>query len=509
MIKRAPQVLIILDGFGTRPEQEHNAIYQAQPKNYLQWLDTYPHTTLEASGEEVGLLPGMIGNSEVGHLTLGAGRRCRQSVSEISHAIEDGTFFTDKVLIRRFTELVDTSKRLHIMGLLSDAGVHSHIDHLKALIRLAAEKGVKQVIVHPFLDGRDVAPKTAAYYFEQLEEALKEIPQGIIGTIHGRFYAMDRDTRWARTKESYLVLTRTHEPSYTSWQEALEKSYDQNITDEFIKPLSLHPDAAFKRGDGLVFFNFRADRARQLTQALIEEKFPHFKTRPLDLSWIITFTSYNQDFPVDVLLRKRTIQNTLCDVLEKQQVPLFTCAETEKYAHVTYFFNGGREVIHQNETRILIPSKRQFESYAEVPHMSAKEITDSVLGALSKNNYGFYLINFANPDMVGHTGDFEATIAAIKFIDQELERMYTRVVKELNGIMYITGDHGKAEDMWDAQVGQPRTAHTCNKVPFLYLSEEAPFGKEVQNLTELADVSPFILKNLGIELPDEMKRTTE
>ncbi len=500
---KAPHVLIILDGFGYRAATDDNAIAQAHPVNINEWMQTYPYTTLSASGIFVGLLPHMIGNSEVGHLAIGSGRRVMQPVAEITHQIDTGTFFTDKVLDKCFNELVGTPKRLHIMGLLSDAGVHSHIYHLKALIKLAHEKNIEQLIIHPFLDGRDVPPKTAATYLTQLEEALSS--DGIIGTLHGRFYAMDRDNNWDRTKESYRVLTQSQKPQATHWREALEKSYEAGITDEFFKPIALHESAEIRRQDAVVFFNFRADRARQLTRALIKYDFSAFHSWPLDLSWMLTFTSYQEDFPVDVLLRKKMVQNTLFDVLEKNQFPLFSIAETEKYAHITYFFNGGREVIRQHETRILIPSKRHHETYASVPCMSAPEITDTVLAALKQNNHKFYLINFANADMVGHSGDFDATVKAIQCLDIELERLYNKIVKELKGTLYITADHGKAEEMWDSEVGQPRTAHTTNPVPFIYITPENKGLDTPLPLTELADIAPFLLRNLGLAVPSEME----
>lgn len=500
---QAPHVLIILDGFGYRQKADDNAIVKAHPANFTTWMSKYPHTTLSASGIYVGLLPHMIGNSEVGHLTMGSGRRILQPVAEITHQIDTGAFYTDKVLDKRFNELIGTSKRLHLMGLLSDAGVHSHIDHLKALIKLAQKKNFEQIIVHPFLDGRDVPPKTAAFYLTELEEALAS--SGIIGSLHGRFYAMDRDTNWDRTKESYKVLTQTQKSSVATWQEALEKSYTAGITDEFFKPVALHESAAIRRNDAVVFFNFRADRARQLTRALIVDDFTAFHTRNLDLSWMLTFTSYQADFPVDVLLRKKMVQNTLFDVLEKHEFPLFSIAETEKYAHITYFFNGGREVIRQHETRILIPSKKHHETYASIPCMSAPEITEAVLFALNQNNHRFYLVNFANADMVGHSGDFDATVKAIHCLDYELGRLYKKIVEELKGTLYITADHGKAEEMWDSHVGQPRTAHTTNPVPFLYIGPDTNASVPLP-LTELADIAPFLLTNLGLEVPLEMSK---
>ncbi len=509
-MNKSPHVLIILDGFGDRAEQDNNAIYHAKPEHYAMLLKKYPHTTLQAAGPAVGLLPHMIGNSEVGHLTIGSGRRIKQPVAEITDKIDDGSFFSDPLLINRFEELSGTSQRLHIMGLLSDGAVHSHIYHLKALIKLAQEKNIKTVIVHPFLDGRDVAPQTAGLYLSELEEALHAMPEdkkGIIGTLHGRFYAMDRDNHWDRTEKSYRVLTEPQKPLYTSWQEALKDSYDKGITDEFIEPVTLHSAAAIKKDDAVIFYNFRADRARQLTRAFIEDEFSAFSTQPLDLSWMLTFTAYHPDFPVDVLLRKRTVHNTFFDILEKHNIPLFTIAETEKYAHVTYFFNGGREVIHQNETRILIPSQRHYETYAKVPTMSAPEITDTALHALERNNHRFYLINYANADMVGHSGNFEATVEAITCLDHELKRLYAKIITELNGTMYITADHGNAEDMWDTTVSQPRTAHTTNPVPFLYVTKNAQDSLALSDLSELSglsDIAPFILKKLGLEVPKEM-----
>jgi 2,3-bisphosphoglycerate-independent phosphoglycerate mutase len=500
---QAPHVLIILDGFGYRQEIDDNAILKAHPANFSSWMSKYPHSTLSASGIFVGLLPHMIGNSEVGHMTIGSGRRIVQPVAEITHQIATGAFYADKIVEKRFNELIDTPKRLHFMGLLSDAGVHSHIDHLKALIKCAQIKKIEQIIVHPFLDGRDVPPKTAAFYLSQLEEALGN--SGIIGSLHGRFYAMDRDNNWDRTKESYKILTQTQKQSATSWQEALEKSYAAGITDEFFKPVALHESAAIKRQDAVVFFNFRADRARQLTGALVAEDFSSFTTRHLDLSSMLTFTSYHEDFPVDVLLRKKIVQNTLFDVLEKHEFPLFSIAETEKYAHITYFFNGGRELIRQHETRILIPSKKHHETYASIPCMSAPEITDAVISALNQNKHRFYLVNFANADMVGHSGDFAATVKAIHCLDYELGRLYKKIVEELKGTLYITADHGKAEEMWDFQVGQPRTAHTTNHVPFLYIGSDENASARLP-LTELADIAPFILKNLGLEVPLEMSK---
>lgn len=504
-MKQGPHVLVILDGFGYRHAHDHNAIYEGHPENFLRWLTEYPSVTIKASGTHVGLLPHMIGNSEVGHLTIGSGRIIKQPVTLISDSIQDGSFFKNPLLIERFKKLAHSKKRLHLAGLLSDAGVHSHIDHLLALIEMAKMQGITSIVVHPFLDGRDVPPESAAQYLTILEKALKPIKNGIIGTMHGRFYAMDRDNHWERIERSYKVLTNPQKPHFFTWQQALAASYDQKVTDEFFVPVTLHHAAYIQPGDALVLFNFRADRARELTRALINKSFTEFTTHPLHLDWIVTFTSYHPDFPVDVLLQKSVVHNTFFDVLERAEKHIFTIAETEKYAHVTYFFNGGREVIHQNETRILIPSKRHYATYALVPEMSAPEITNAVLQSLRENHHDFYLINYANADMVGHSGDYLATCKAVKCLDDMLAKLYERVVKQLNGTLYITADHGKAEEMYDIALRQPRTAHTTNKVPFLYINQKE-WGKPSDlPLEELADIAPFILEKLGLPIPDQMR----
>lgn len=514
-MKYGPHVLVILDGYGYRHEHDHNAIYEARPEHILRWINEYPSTTLKASGVHVGLLPHMIGNSEVGHLTIGSGRVIKQAVAHIHDDILNGSFFRNKQLIKNFTEIASTNRRLHIMGLLSDAGVHSRIEHLFALIKMAHAHGVKDIVVHPFLDGRDVPPQSAAYYLEQLENALKPIERGIIGTMHGRFYAMDRDNHWERTERSYKVLTMPFPHQFTTWRQALADSYDKAITDEFFMPITLHEHAYIQPDEALIFFNFRADRARQLTEACIAPQLTQMNNKQhVQLLWMLTFTNYFTDssiiggstFPVQILFERPVVPNTFFDVLEQEQKHIFTCAETEKYAHVTYFFNGGREIIHQNETRILIPSKRHYATYAQIPQMSAPEITQTVLHGLQENSHDFYLINYANADMVGHSGDYLATVKAIKVLDDELAKLYTRVIEQLNGTLYITADHGKAEEMWDIQLNQPRTAHTTNKVPFIYINKSD--HSSVEHLKELADIAPFMLKNMKCRVPKEMNKAS-
>ncbi len=503
-MKRRPHLLIVLDGFGYRSDHEYNAIFHGKPKHLISWMATYPHSLLHASGHFVGLLPNMIGNSEVGHLTLGSGRIVKQPILQLHEQIASGSFFKNNLLIERFNSIKKSGKRLHLMGLLSDGGVHSHIDHLLALIKMAHQQGIESVVVHCFLDGRDTPPQSAAHYLRILEDALADIPSGKIGTLHGRFYAMDRDNHWERTERSYKIITSPHKPQFSHWQEALTHSYNFAITDEFFVPVSLHEDAACTEGELLIFFNFRADRARQLTKALIEPLEVPFSTQGIAYSSMITCTSYSHDFKVAVLIHKAKVYDTFFDRLELSHKRIFTIAETEKYAHVTYFFNGGKELVRPNETRILIPSKRHFATYAQTPKMSAPEITDTVLHALKEDAHDFYLINYANADMVGHSGDFHATCEAVTCLDTQLDRIYQEVVELRNGTLYITADHGKAEDMWDFQANQPRTAHTTNKVPFIVIQKDIIDIPAILP-TELATVAPYILNHLGLPIPAEMK----
>lgn len=495
-MKNKPSMLIILDGFGYSKAKKYNAIYQAHTL-VMKWFKQFPSTLLKASGTAVGLLKGMIGNSEVGHLTIGAGRIIKQPVSILHDQIKNGSFFKNKDLIKLFKLLKKSDGTLHLMGLLSDAGVHSHEENLHALLKLAAKVGIKNVIIHPFLDGRDVPPKSAEIYLKKLNHKIKKYNLGKIGSIHGRFYAMDRDKNWNRTQKSYEVLTKPPSPiKFKNWQEALKHFYEEGITDEFIPPTALSNNAYIQEGDGILFFNFREDRARQLTQAIVDPKFKYFpKKKQINYSWIVTGVQYHPDFPVDsVLYIKEEIKNTFFDYLEKQRKKIFSIAETEKYAHITYFFNGGREIIRPNETRVLIPSKSYKHTYADIPEMSAKEIADAVLSSLKNDLQDFYLINFANPDMVAHSGDLEATIKALKFIDKQLRRIYKVMIEKLDGTIYITSDHGNAEDLFNVTMDQPRTAHTTNPVPFIVLTKKVQ--KQKLRLNKLSDIAPYILKKI-------------
>jgi 2,3-bisphosphoglycerate-independent phosphoglycerate mutase len=512
-----PTMLIILDGFGYRKETEGNAIKLAKMKYWEQWSKIYPSVLLNASGNAVGLPSGFIGNSEVGHVCIGSGRIVKTILARFSKEIENKTFFKNKLLISNFEKLKKENKTLHLMGLLSDGGVHSHELHLFALIELAKKVGLNNVLIHPFLDGRDVSPKSAATYLANLENVCKKFNLGQIATIHGRFFAMDRDNNWDRTQISYNTLCIPQENlSPTTWQQALEDSYKKNIFDEFFVPTQIIKNATIQQDDGIVFFNFRPDRARQLTQTFIDPKFDHFVTKDLNstkktLSFFISTTRYKKDFEQfnnQILFEKEKIEHTFLDEISAQtNKKVFIIAETEKYAHVTYFFRGETEKKLPNEEYTLIPSIKA-KDYVHHPEMSAPKITQAILESLQKNLAYFYLVNFANPDMVGHSGNLEATIKACKCIDEQLEKIYIEVVEKQNGTIFITGDHGNAEEMIDSS-GNPKTSHTTNPVVFMAINKKF----ELKNIQEectpqfgISNIAPTILQFLGLKIPKEMNK---
>lgn len=498
-MKANPTALIILDGFGYREEKKYNAIAHARMPYFNAWWQTYRHAILQASGPAVGLPDNMIGNSEVGHLTIGAGRVFDQPMKIWLDSITDGSFEQNKTLQKECEKLIAVEGRLHIIGLLSDAGVHGHEQQLHAIIKYAAKAGIKKIIVHAILDGRDVAPQSAHDYLHRLEQITKQYDQHhvVIGSIHGRFYSMDRDNHWDRIEKSYRVLTQQPLVPYESWQRVLERHYAHNITDEFIVPTPLCDDVILHNGDGIIFCNIRPDRARQLTMCFVDsEKIP-FIIKPLNLTFFITPVDYGGNIKTEVLFEKEKISNTLKDVLAEHGKTIFTIAETEKYAHVTYFFRGHHEKPVATETLHMIPSL-ELPTYVLHPEMSAQEITDAVVQSLENNSADFYLINYANADMVGHSGDFNATIKAVEYLDQQLGVLYEEIVQKRDGTLYITADHGKAEDMFDEISGQPRTAHTDNSVPFLIIKNGTDNSSDLE-LKELADIAPFILRNMGIQ----------
>lgn len=490
-----PILLIILDGFGCAPTTRYNAILQAKTPNLHTWLQSYPSAIIEASGTAVGLPQGFIGNSEVGHLTIGAGRIIKQPLTIINEAIADGSFFTNTILTRHLTQLSQTGHPLHLIGLLSDAGVHSYIQHLFAFLHAAKNAGIKKVFVHAFLDGRDVPQKSADNYIQELEKYMHQENLGVLASISGRFYAMDRDNNIERTKACYDIISQKQIPPFNSYREALDSYYAQGIFDEFIPPTQLVSEGIIHDGDGVICFNFRPDRIRQFAYMLIEAMHPK-------IAWMITPFSYGNDIQTATMFDRPAINNTLKEVLAANHKTIFSIAETEKYAHVTYFFNGEKEQLVKGETRVIIPSIKT-ESFAEYPCMRAPEITDTIIKSLETNPSDFYVINYANADMVGHTGNLQATIKAVECLDHELGRLWN-VVQKMHGTMYITADHGKAEIMVDEQTGEPRKAHTTSPVPFIMLDDKHK-GFEKLPLHQLSDVAPYIVQHMGIKIPHEMK----
>ncbi|TET06706.1 2,3-bisphosphoglycerate-independent phosphoglycerate mutase [Candidatus Dependentiae bacterium] len=500
---KGPVVLIIMDGLGYRKESEYNAVYHANTPVFDHLFATYPHAILAASGCAVGLPDGYIGNSEVGHITLGAGRSIKQIVTQIQDSIADGSFFHNKVLLDNFKKLKKDAT-LHIMGLLSDSGVHSHQQQFYATMRAAYECGITNIVVHPFLDGRDVLPRSARAYLQQLDDFMKQLGVGIIGSIQGRWYAMDRDGNWDRTKQAYNVLTTKQKHQFTNWNEALSYYYDKDITDEFIPPTQFTDKAVIADGDGIAMLNFRADRARQLTQCFVDPHFDKFPITHIRLAFFITPVAYGSNLNTASLFPTKLIHHTLKELLVDAGKSIFSIAETEKYAHVTYFFGGGREKAFPGEKQIMIKSI-SVKTYENHPCMSAPEITKTVLDSLAHEPKDFYLINYANPDMVGHSGNFEATVKAVECVDKQLKELYKVVIDQMNGTLFITADHGNAELMYDKEKQQPHTAHTTSDVPFVMIQKGWEGKRLAYPMKTIADVVPVILTEMRISVPKEMK----
>ncbi|HEV2600972.1 MAG TPA: 2,3-bisphosphoglycerate-independent phosphoglycerate mutase [Candidatus Babeliales bacterium] len=503
MKRSIPTALVILDGFGYSDKKDHNAIHHAKTPNLDAWFSEYPHTLLNAAGAAVGLPNGYMSNSEVGHITIGTGRVLVQPVTMIHNAITNKSFFSNKTLLANVKKIHDCGGSLHIMGLLSDAGVHSDLELLYAILGVAYQQKIARVFIHAFLDGRDAPPKSAVQYLEQLDQALMTFEYGSIASLHGRFYAMDRNNNWDRTEKSYRVLVDGQPSVAQSWDEVIQDRYDNGVTDEFIEPVQLDPTSTVQDGDGIIFINFREDRARQLTAAFVDPEFKKFKTKGITLSCFITPIQYDPTLKTTVLFEQQAPRNTLKDVLAAHHKTIFSIAETEKYAHVTYFFTGKKEYGISGETVKMIPSLI-VDSYAQHPCMSAVEITKAVCDSLEDNPCDFYLINYANTDMVGHSGDFDATVQAVECLDEQLEQLFALIVEKMDGVLYITADHGKAEEMASGAGNVPRTAHTNNPVPFIMMSRERSKAVDLQSLKGLADIAPFILKNMGIAVPREM-----
>jgi len=493
---------MILDGFGLSSNKDGNAIYNANTPNFDYLMKTYPNTTLGASGLAVGLPEGQMGNSEVGHLNIGAGRVVYQEYTRISKDIEGGNFYKNPVLLAAIKNAHKKNKALHLFGLLSDGGVHSHIDHLKALLKLAKNEGMDKVFLHSFLDGRDVPPANAKTYFEEIQEYMKDIGVGEIATISGRYYAMDRDRRWERTKRAYDAIVYGEGLEAETAIEALEASYKRNETDEFVQPTVIkkdgNPVATVEDGDSIIFFNFRPDRARQLTYALVDEEFDGFERTP-PKTFFVCMTQYDEKLTdVKVAYEPLSLDNIFAKVLAENNLRQLRIAETEKYAHVTFFFNGGVEKSYPGEDRVLIPSPK-VATYDLKPEMSAYEVCERVLEKIEEDIYDVIILNFANPDMVGHTGVYEAAVKAIETVDECMGRIY-RAILDKGGILFITADHGNAEQMFNAENNGAHTAHTTNPVPFILVSDT----RYELSPGILADIAPTMLDLLKIEKPEEM-----
>lgn len=495
-MSKQPVLLMILDGWGLAPASAGNAAAMANTPNLDKYFAEYPHTTLQASGKFVGLPEGQIGNSEVGHLNIGAGRIIYQNLTRITKAIEDGDFFTNPVLCDVMAKTKANDSSLHLMGLVSDGGVHSHLTHLLALVKMAKEQGLKNIYIHAFLDGRDVGPKTAAGYLKQLQQALKEIGAGRIATVSGRYYPMDRDKRWERVERGYRAIVLGEGKLAADPIAAVEESYAAGVTDEFVEPIVIEGvDGRVKAGDGVVFFNFRPDRARQLTRALNDKEFPYFE-RPgsaLPVNFVC-MTQYDATIDAPVAYPPETYADTLGQLLADKGMHQLRIAETEKYAHVTFFFNGGVEEPNKNEERILIASPK-VATYDLQPEMSAEEVTQALLAELDKDKFDVIILNFANPDMVGHTGVLPAAIKAMEKVDECVGRIVSKV-QSLGGSICITADHGNLEHMVEAD-GQPNTAHTTNVVPFILISDK----QYKLHSGILADIAPTMLELLNLEKP--------
>lgn len=494
----APVMLVILDGFGMGDQLDKtNAVVQAKPFCFNQLWDMYPHTTLEASGLAVGLPDGQMGNSEVGHLNLGSGRIVYQDLTRITKDVESGDFYKRPVI----KELYKVAKKqsLHIIGLVSDGNVHCSLEHIKAVIKGAHDNGIERVYVHALLDGRDVAPQCAKVYLKELESYMADVHCGKIATVSGRYYGMDRDNRWDREELAYNAIVNGQGETAASACEAVQQSYDKDVTDEFVIPTVIDHEGTIKNGDAIIFCNFRPDRGRELTKALVLPEFDGFQREPLSI-YMATMTKYEDGLPVHIVYEKDTLPETLGEVLSMGGYRQLRIAETEKYAHVTYFFNGGKEEPFDGEDRILVKSP-QVATYDLQPEMSAYEVTDRVVEAIESSRYDMIILNFANPDMVGHTGSFQAAVKAVQAVDSCLVRIVA-AIRSKHGHLLVTADHGNAEVMVNHETGKVHTAHTTNLVPLILVSDE--HKSDHLEAGKLCDIAPTLLDLAGINKPASM-----
>ncbi len=501
-----PVLLIILDGFGYREACDHNAICQARKPHWNFFWNTYPHTTIDASEKWVGLPAAQMGNSEVGHLNIGSGRVVQQEYTRIDGAIVSGEFFKNPVLNKAVTTARENNSALHILGLLSPGGVHSHQAQIAAMVEMASASGVKNIYVHAFLDGRDTPPRSAAAALEFIQNKCARIKGARIATVTGRYYAMDRDQRWERVQAAYELLTQGkaqyHAPDALS---ALDLAYARGENDEFVQATAISSDGApaqMRDGDAVVFMNFRADRARQMTRALTDPGFSGFQRAVVPrFGYFCTLTSYGEDFKLPAAFLPQSISNGFGEYLASRGLKQLRIAETEKYAHVTYFFNGGVETPYPGEDRVMVPSPK-VATYDLKPEMSAFEVTDKLVAAIQSRNYHAIVCNYANGDMVGHTGNLGAAIRAIEVLDECVGRV-VKTMQEAGGEVLVTADHGNAELMHDEVTHQAHTAHTLNVVPLLYVGRKA----KISSGGALLDVAPTLLRMMGLPQPQEMTGT--
>ncbi len=500
-----PVVLIILDGWGLREEKENNAIAAASTPVWDRLWNEGAHTALDTSGSSVGLPSGQMGNSEVGHLNLGSGRVVYQEFTRVSRSIRTGSFFSNATLTGAVDIAVDNESAVHILGLLSPGGVHSHEEHIHAMVKLAAERGAKKIFVHAFLDGRDMPPKSAMASLQAMDEVFAEVGNGRIASIVGRYFAMDRDHRWERILKAYDLITRGKaEYVAANAVEGLEMAYARGETDEFVDATAIIPAGEEKvcvcDGDVIISMNYRSDRARQITRSFIEKDFDAFQREVVpDLGIFVSLTEYNKEWDIPVAFPAERLENVFGEYISRLGLRQLRLAETEKYAHVTFFFNGGREQPFEGEDRILVPSP-DVATYDLKPEMSAPEVTDHLVQAIEEGKYDAIIVNYANGDMVGHTGKFEAAVQAVETLDECLGRV-TRAIHKVGGAMLVTADHGNCEKMLDEKTGQPYTAHTTAPVPLVYVGDRPV---RLSDSGALCDVAPTLLKIMGLPQPTEM-----
>ena len=502
MTAKKPVMLCILDGWGMKTGLESDTFTNAKVPNFDKMLAEMPHTTLDASGEEVGLPAGQIGNSEVGHLNIGAGRVVYQDLTRITKSIKDGDFYQNPVLLDAMNQAKAGSGKLHFFGLLSDGGVHSDIFHLKSLLTMAKMNGVPKAYVHCFLDGRDVPPTSGTRYLQEIRDFMEDIEYGQVATVGGRFWGMDRDKRWDRVEKHWRTMVMDEGEAVTDYVARVEQSYAEEVTDEFVVPFRVVDEKGscggqITDGDSIIFYNFRADRAREITRAFYEENFEGFDRPQAPKVSYTCMTEYDATFPLPVAFPKEQLNNTLGEYVAKMGKKQLRIAETEKYAHVTFFFNGGVEAANEHEDRILIPSPT-VQTYDLQPEMSAEEVTQNVLTAIKEDKYDLIILNFANPDMVGHTGIMAAAVKAVEKVDDCLGRI-NAAIADAGGVLLVTADHGNVEKMFEAD-GTPVTAHTTNQVPFIVNGYDC----QLKTGGALKDIAPTILQIMELPQPKEM-----